>query len=518
MFKIAKVGVSVYSIRRVFVFLIMLTLAFISRAESCAGASQPSGNSCTLVRVENSTFRKLQPQFFGFNLELVEFQNSLWNSLNQRVEPAVVEYLRRFPGAVYRYPGGTVANNFDWRAAIGPVSSRLEQKIVDWQAAKIIQFGPVEYLNFVKEVNGTAWYVVNLHGDIVAARKLDSLIGSASQLAMFMSSQRSNGMPSIYRWELGNELDRGHYRWSASKYISISKEIAEAIRRNYVGAKIVGMTQDWEHTGASVHGVNYNTTVATDLKGYVGEYAGHAYYDGKPWGPAVNRVVRQLGKNLDEVRLGAPNSVLWVTEHGRAPLGTPSDRTWRSNWPQTADLGAALSVADMMISLARTKYIEGAFIHSLHGTSGPWPMFHKQMDGTLRPSAAFWALLLLREGLLEDVLKAESRVSDNGKNSADFDSNSIVLSDAARTRFSIWIVNRNSNKLVSGYEIPMLAGKRIVLKFAHLTGSGATDSNYINPHKVFPLREEVLINVGVTGKFQLEIPGNSVYVANIVPL
>lgn len=496
----------------------MLSLAFVSQAENCAGASQSSGNSCFLVRAENTTFRKLSPQFFGFNLELVEFQNSLWNSLNQRVEPAVVEYLRRFPGAVYRYPGGTVANNFDWRAAIGPISGRLEQKIVGWQAARVVQFGPVEYLNFVKEVNGTAWYVVNLHGDIVSSRKLDSLIGSASPLAIFMGSQRSNGMPSIYRWELGNELDRGHYRWPASKYISISKEIAKVILKAYDGAKIVGMTQDWEHTGASIFGVNYNTAVASDLKGYVGEYAGHAYYDGKPWGPAVNRVVRQLRKNLEEVRSGAPNSVLWVTEHGRTPLGTPSDPTWKSNWPQTADLGAALSVADVMISLAKTKNIEGAFIHSLHGTAGPWPMFHKQIDGTLRPSAVFWALLLLREGLLEDVLKTELRVSDNGKNSAEVDSNSIILSDASRARFSIWMVNRKSNKMENGFEIPSLAGKRVVVKFALLTGSNTADSNYINPHKVFPLRGEISIDVGIAGKFQLEVPENSVYVANIIPL
>lgn len=469
----------------------------------------------TTVRVESVGIRKLSPQFFGFNLELVEFQNSLWNSIDRRVEPSVVEYLRRFPGAVYRYPGGTVANNFDWKAATGALSSRPAQKIVDWQAAKTVQFGPAEYLDFVKEVSGTAWYVVNLHGAISRADQLENLTSSLSQLAIYMGNQRSKGMPSIFRWELGNELDRGRYRWHAAKYVNVSREIAGVLRSSYKDAEIVGMTQDWEHTGASIAGINYNTEVGRELKREVREFAGHAYYDGAPWGPAVPRVLRQLCKNLDSVRQGAPNSVMWVTEHGRTPVGTPNDSGWKSNWPQTGDLGAAISVADMMISLAHTQNIQGAFVHSLHGTSGPWPMFHKQPDGTLRPSTVYWAMVLLREGLLDDVLKTNVRTSNDAVNGVGYDTNTVVLSNLDRSRFSVWMVNRGQEMSVAKFHIPSLSGKRVVVKLAHLSGSNPTDANYVNPYKIFPVRGEMLVDVSLRGEFSLSVPAYSVFVAGL---
>ncbi|MBD5803747.1 Intracellular exo-alpha-(1-_5)-L-arabinofuranosidase [Azoarcus sp. Aa7] len=494
-------------------FLVALIFSVSCRADDCSNEALLGDKGATAVRVNSNSIRKLSPQFFGFNLEIVEFQNSLWNSREQRVEPSVIEYLRRLPGAVYRYPGGTVANNFDWKSATGPTSSRPVQKIVDWQVASVVQFGPAEYLNFVREVSGTAWYVVNLQGSVSSSIQLEALASSASQLAIFMSNLQSKGMPRVFRWELGNELDRGRYRWPALRYVAASKEIADALRSNYEDAEIVGMTQDWEHTGASVAGVDYNTAVARDLKDNVSEFAGHAYYDGAPWGPVVPRVVRQLCKNLDAIRRGAPNSVMWVTEHGRTPLGTPKDPGWKFNWPQTGDLSAAISVADMMISLSRMPNIRGAFVHSLHGTSGPWPMFHKHVSGTVSPSAVYWAIVLLREDLLEDVLQINVRTSNNASNGVGYDANIAVLSNLERSRFSVWMTNRSSEGSVAKIYIPPLAGKKIVLKVAHLTGSDPTDSNYVNPYKVFPVRNKIVVDVSRTGEFSLTVPPYSVYVA-----
>lgn len=465
-----------------------------------------------VIRVDRVALRDITPQFFGFNLELVEFQNSLWDSKNKRVLPNVIGYLQRFPGAVYRYPGGTVSNHFDWKGAVGPISSRFPQKLVDWQAPKIVEFGLLEYLSFVRDVNGVAWYVSNLNGSFFSELNLDELSSSSAELATFMSEQRTKKLPDIFRWELGNELDRGRYRWPASKYSTVAKEISGAIRENYEGAKLVGMTQDWSHTGASVFGVNYNNTVAKHLENDINEFAGHAYYEGKPWGPSSKTVIHQIGKNLNEVNLGSPNFVFWVTEHGRAPVGTPSDPGWQSNWPQTADLGAALFVADMMISLARTEKVGGAFIHSLHGTSGPWPMFHKASNGTFQPSSVYWSMLLLREGLLEDVLKTNLV---EGNNIDDSLSNSIVLSNKRRSRYSIWAVNRSQSKLLNTYKIPLLAGKRVTLKYSYLTGSGPKDSNYIESYNIFPRRYQIVVDVGIAGDFVLDVPGNSVCVVTV---
>ena len=484
-------------------------------ANEC-GYEAPVGNKNeTIVRVENTALRKLSPQFFGFNLEIIEFQSSLWNKKDQQVEPNIIEHLRRFPGAVYRYPGGTVANHFDWKAATGPLASRSAQKIMSWQpTANIIEFGPAEYLNFVSQVNGKAWYVLNMYGGLSGAEDPSALADSASQLVLFMNDLQSKGLPSIYRWELGNELDRGQYQWSASKYAMTSQEIVAAVRRSNMDAEMVGMTQDWEHTGASVSGVNYNTTVALDLKQYASEFAGHLYYDGAPWGPSIPRVIKQLCKNFESVKMGSSNGTLWVTEHGRTPLGTPDDPTWKTRWPQTGDLGAAISVSDMMISLARTSGINGAFVHSLHGTNGPWPMFHKNRDGMLNPSAVYWALVLLREVLLDDVLNVTIATTNHGVGEG-YDINAAVFSNSERSRFSLWIVNRSPKQTVATFYIPPLSGKRVIVKLAQLSGSESSASNYDTPFKVFPSRHEVLVDVDARGYFSLDIPAYSVYVSAI---
>jgi len=490
-------------------------LSLTCHAQDC-GTNQPRiDNKGTRIEVKNTTYRKLTPQFFGFNLELIEFENSLWNMKSRSVEPSVIQYLQRFPGAVFRYPGGTTGNHFDWKSATGPLSSRPAQRIVDWQPARDVQFGPVEYLEFVKQVGGTAWYVLNLYGSLQASQPTQHLANSAAELASFMSSQRSLGLPKIYRWELGNELDRGQVRWPASKYITVAKAISASVRSNYDSAEFVAMLQDWAHTGASTPGVNYNTTVARELSLDSTGFAAHLYYDGAPWGPPMPRLLRQFCTNFDDVRSGAPSATMWVTEHARTPLGTPDDPRWKKNWPQTGSLAAAISSADMMITLARSKNVNGAFIHALHGTNGPWPLFHKRSDGTIYPGPVYWAILLLRETLLDEVLNSNVSTTNQGANGVGYVTNAAVLADSGRTRFTVWLVNRSEVKSVTRFNIPQLAGKRVVAKFAHLSGDNPMDSNYDTPYKVFPVRGEVLVDVDPGGEFSLFVPAYSVYVAGL---
>ena len=502
-------------IKEVLLFVTALSLTELSRSADCDFRVLLNSGTDTSIRVENTTIRTLTPQFFGFNLELVEFQNSLWDSSAGRVRSSIVPFLRRFPGAVYRYPGGTVANNFDWKAAVGPFSERTKQKIVDWQAPQIVQFGPAEYLRFVQEVGGTAWYVVNLHGSLDGAQDIGALVSSASQLAQTMKDERSKGLPAVFRWELGNELDRGKYLWPPSKYIESSKAVSTALRRNYEDADFVGMAQDWAHTGFTIAGTDYNTVIALGLRGRLNEFSAHAYYDGPPWGPILPRVVDQICKNNTAARHGSPESVVWVTEHGRTPTGTPDDPSWKTRWPQTGSLGAAISAADMMVSLVREKRILGGFIHSLHGTSGPWPMFHKQPDGEYRPSVVFWAMLLLRETMQKNVLKTSIVTSNSSRDEVGYDANAVVLSNDDQSKFSLWMVNRGKNELVPRFQIPFLADKRISVKYAQLTSSNPASNNYTDPYKIFPARKEVLVDVSHTGEFALTVPANAVYVAEI---
>lgn len=464
----------------------------------------------TNITVQDSIYRTLTPQFFGFNLELIEFQNSLWNTEGGSVESGVIKLLQRFPGAIYRYPGGTVANHFDWSAAIGPISARRSQQIVGYQEPKAVQFGPSEYLRFVKQTGGTAWYVLNLYGALNTPNTSQNLAKSAGNLAAFFDSERSKGMPAIYRWELGNELDRGSYSWPASKYASVATEVANAVKPFLHEAKLVSMSQDWAHTSTNTFGVDYNSYIAAALSQVTTEFASHLYYDGAPWGLPLPKLIKQLCKNLSSVQSASQNGSLWITEHGRAPLGTPADPGWKNNWPQTAGQAAAISAADMMISIAQTQQTNGAFIHSLHGTKGPWPLFHKRTDGVIYPSAVYWALVLLRETLLDKVLVSAISTLNDAKNGVGYDINAVVMTNNKRNQYSIWLINRGSTASTNKFLVPILAGKRLLIKAAILSSNDPKSNNYSEQYKVSPLRKEVYVDVNQFGEFEFVVPAYSV--------
>ncbi len=152
--------------RWLFVLTVSLLAAEGAEAVDCQYLLRPvSGSTYEVTADTFTTIRKLQPEFFGFNIEWVEFQLSLWDSATQRVKPDAVEFLKALPGAVYRYPGGTVSNYFEWRNAIGDVRLRKAQSAVPWTGPPlVVQFGLVEYLKFVQSVGGRPWYVLNLYG------------------------------------------------------------------------------------------------------------------------------------------------------------------------------------------------------------------------------------------------------------------------------------------------------------------------------------------------------------------
>lgn len=494
----------------IFVVISFFSTNAYSRNTGCDFKILVSDRTEIRVYPQDTSIRKLSPQFFGFNLELLEFQDSLWNKQKGSVENEAIALLSRFPGATYRYPGGTVSNHFIWEQAVGPLAERAAQKTVSYQPEKVISFGPIEFLKFIQQVNGTAWYVLNMNGSISAEYSSKILAQSAAKLAQNLKSAEHSGLPQIYRWELGNELDRGKYRWPPEKYVTTATEVANAVRATNTGAEFVVMGQDWEHTGAGRLGTTYNAYTATALEDTADEYSFHLYYDGAPWGPPLPRVIKQLCKNTAATQLPIRPSNAWVTEFGKAPVGTPLDSYWKSNWPQTGGLSAAISAADLLITLARIDRVDGAFVHSLHATSGPWPIFHKRTDGVIYPSAVYWALVMLRETMLEDVLNSDITTLNSSDNGVGYDTNSIVMASPSRLNISIWTAQRGDVPARISTVIPQLAGKKVLVKFASLSSPETDANNYVSQYQVFPRRNESIIQVGHTGDFVYTVPAHSV--------
>lgn len=437
--------------------------------------------------------RPLAPHFFGFNFVWVEFQDSLWNAKSGRVRDEAVEWLATFPGALYRYPGGTEANYFDWRGAIGPASERKARKAVKWKGPIVAKFGLREYLDFVRAVGGQPWYIPNLFGEYGKEGDANNLAAEAGKLAEYF---KANSVPgeAMLRWELGNELDRAEYLWRADRYLSVARKTAEAIRRADPDARFVAIMEDFDAhwRGRFTSAAEYNRKVAAGLSDLTSEYAQHSYYDGQhvelPF--SVPNRIAQICKSIESAESVRPNAGpirIWVTEHGRQPVKSAKDAEWKPSWPESANLEAALSVTDFIITATQIPEVEGLFVHALHGGDSPWPMFHKSgKEGRVHPSAVFWALSVLRQAFQTEVWPTATHSANSSGYAGGYDVRATVMSNPQRTKWSTWVVNRSAEEQAIELRIPALAGKKATLARQVLADDNLKANNYSAPHRLRP--------------------------------
>lgn len=489
--------------------LISIQLGNAYAADTACPRAPAIGRANQIEVLDTRATRLLRPEFFGFNLEWVEFQLSLWDTQNRIVTPELREWLKPFAGAVYRYPGGTVANHFNWAAAIGPIPGRKEQSAVSWRGPLKAEFGPDEFLSFISEVGGKAWYVLNLYGEMGKEMSTETIENGIRRLAARIPKYDKLGAQRIFRWEMGNELDRDRYRWMPEKYIRVARGAHSALLAERPGASAVFLSQDWDALWKD-HGIkskDYNAALISAF-GKGSEFAAHVYYDGRPWGPPLQKQIENLCRNIQALSPGEEVPRVWVTEHGRTPKGTPADRDWKANWSQTADMGAALSVADFYITIAAMPAVRGAFIHSLHATNGPWPLFHKTKSGQLVPSAVYWSARLLRESLLEKVLKT-GIVATRTTADSEYDIRGQVMADAGDSQYSIWLVNRSAMSRAVGLSIKPLTSKSMTAAIS-LLHAAPQDSNYGGNVRVRPQHSQQSMSFDAQGNAKIEVPANSV--------
>ena len=377
---------------------LMLGLALVG----CKSTVAPSGDCKPVavnkgadglsLMVSDKVVKSMGPEYFGFNLENSEFQLSLWDAERQQVRPEVTRFLKQhFPGAVYRYPGGTTANYHRWKTSVGKVATRKSVRINDWIELPRIEFGVDEYLDFVGEIDGQVWYVLNLKGDIDRLADIDKLSGEAADLVQHIGERK---VP-VVRWELGNELDRFEEKWTSDLYVNRAQTVMAAVRKVDPKARFVAMMADFDaQSDRGINASQYNTALAKGLKDSgITEFAQHLYYDGEPDGPPVTNRIDHLCQSIADAEKGgvpAKDVGFWVTEHARWPEG--QGEAWNRNWRQSGDLGASIGLADLIITTTQLPQVKGTDLHALHGSTGPWPMFH-QPEGLRLPSVGAAACL-----------------------------------------------------------------------------------------------------------------------------
>jgi hypothetical protein len=191
------------------------------------------------------------------------------------------------------------------------------------------------------------------------------------------------------------------------------------------------------------------------------------------------------------------------------PEGAFDGPDWKHLWPQTADLQAAISVADLYIAATAMPQIKGAFVHALHATGGPWPIFHKDGNGQLRPSTVYWGMRVLRESMLPEVLTSQIQSRHVGGYKGGYDVRAALMRSPSEGLHSLWAINRSQEPTV--LKILHAPFKNRSFRFTHSRLSGANPGlrNHL-VNEVLPDVTKGVLHFNASGEAAVTLPPYSV--------
>lgn len=425
-----------YTIPYIYFYIILLSSSN-SLAESC-----PIKSDEVIVNIDVSkTLRADIPlQLFGFNVPWSDFQKAYFD--NGAVKADVIEWLKPFTGAVYRYPGGNLSNWFDWRSSVGPIASR-PMIYADFGRKFRVDFGLTEFAQFVKDVDGKAIYTINLTNGSNNINSIGQATIDALDLLSFVKNSSvfkcvgGDGCPLI-GWELGNELDWAPNNLSASDYAAKSSIVVKSATSEYPEINWIasGKTAPWDSKSKSFQ--SFNENILNDAPKNVESLSIHPYYDGINI-PAAVQYINNYASTLKNV--GRTGSV-FITEHARWP-SMPLSGKWRDNWDQATNLGGAISTSDFILALIDVESVRAANWHAL-GLSGPWKLFDvNTKNGTLYPTPVYWGMRVLREAILLDSVSVKYNDSYKSIYSGNYSIRLVATTTKDRSKISVLGVNRS---------------------------------------------------------------------------
>jgi len=484
-------------------------------------------NDRTVIKVDHESVvrESLPDSFFGININYRRLQEQLWELDRNAFKPQILSHLKTLPGIWYRYPGGIVGNGFSWKESLGDISQRGYQKTPYGGKQSKAYFGLNEYLDFIEEINGTRFYVLNLVGldpkNPMHEADIPSVSKSNAELAKYML-HNSDSSNDVNYFQLGNELDRFKYEWSSEKYIARSIATIDKISKEDEDAKFVAFLRDfkWKYkkdkSRGESHPNDFLKEIMTGLP-MVEDYSLHHYYDGKRKDGKSRDIpfrLKLMQRSIDtykEARGKAPN--VWITEHARQKSsdkpGSDGTRFYSSN------LGAAISTADYLIAIAQIPEIQGSFWHGLN--AGPWQLFDfSAKHSNLSPRPIFWAIRLLTATSSGKVYRTHVLSPNQSGYSGGYDTRAAVFGLENRDGVSIWTVNRSRNASQTELVYKPFSNQTLTMCHYHISGSEGEDPDDIDLEPILKLSPTPLeVNRSENGSVTLELPPSSVSVFTI---
>ncbi|MFN8550453.1 MAG: hypothetical protein U0103_03105 [Candidatus Obscuribacterales bacterium] len=192
--------------------------------------------------------RTIPKELFGTNIEWLNHLQQVFDVKQNAVDSAVENFSKEMRVSLIRFPGGTFADYYHWKAGVGPVGKRQPQKAVINDGEFVNYFGTDELMQFCKDIGAHALLTINMITDNEknAAAWVDYCNNPNN------TERAQNGHPTPYTvslWELGNEsymkadnpktressLSPEEYAQRCTSFISEMKKVDPSIKVAAIG-------------------------------------------------------------------------------------------------------------------------------------------------------------------------------------------------------------------------------------------------------------------------------------------
>ncbi len=215
---------------------VLVTSAVLTVARLAATSSEQTTpiTYSARVRVTDRVLNTVNPMVFGDNIEWVHHGMGLWRPENQVFDEALVQELKAAGVTHLRYPGGTLSDFFDWRAAVDP-NRRPQPNPFDKGHTEYPDFGPDEFMALCRRLGIPGTITVNAG------------TGTPEMAGEWAGYLRGKGF-KVTQFEVGNEIYMADAKKeevpsmpiakTADQYVDFYLRTYAAIRKAWPGARV----------------------------------------------------------------------------------------------------------------------------------------------------------------------------------------------------------------------------------------------------------------------------------------
>lgn len=306
----------------------------------------------------DDVLRPISRDLFGFNHRYENDGMFGYDSASDRMFPAFQAAVTDAAPTVLRYPGGTTANPFRWKEAIGRQSARGCQLNGVTAAPAASTYGVDEHARFAEQVGGTTNIVANFDTGTPAeaadwVEYMNTPLGQNPNGGTAWAQVRAdNGHPEPYRvtwWELGNEVAGGQTWLGALPANQRSAAYAFGGSPVYTGVG-VGTPCDQRATASRSDGTADQTFVVR--RAPVVADSQTVYVGGTAWSPVSDLAAAGPADRVYELDPVAGRITFGDGTHGAVPAnGQRISIDYTSERPGYVDFYQAMKAVDPDIRL-----------------------------------------------------------------------------------------------------------------------------------------------------------------------